>query len=201
MAADRVRHFEETRSAIQRHLVSSAEIKQKAADQCADSIVEASNALIECFRAQRALYICGNGGSAADSQHMAAEFVNRLGTTDRAPLPALALTTDTSLLTSYANDIGYEGVFERQVLAFGKPGDALIGISTSGNSVNVIKAVRAARERKLITIGLLGEGGELSSLVDHAVVVPSRDTQHIQECLLAIEHAICLTVERELFNL
>jgi D-sedoheptulose 7-phosphate isomerase len=164
--------------------------------------VAVAQALIDCFRAEKKVLICGNGGSAADSQHMAAELVNRLGgDIDRPPLPALALTTDTSFLTSYANDIGYEGVFERQVLGLGMAGDALIGISTSGNSVNVIRAVAAARKKQLVTIGLLGEGGALSSLVSHAIIVPSRNTQHVQECLLAIEHAICLTVESELFGL
>jgi D-sedoheptulose 7-phosphate isomerase len=202
MFTNTVGNVEGARKAIREHLIRSSETTITAADQCLDAIVAIAEALIVCFRAEKKVLICGNGGSAADSQHMAAEFVNRLGSeNDRPPLPALALTTDTSFLTSYANDIGYDGVFERQVLAFGNPGDVLIAISTSGNSKNVIRAVASGRERRLTTVGLLGEGGALSSLVDHAVIVPSRDTQHVQESLLTIEHAICLTVERELFGL
>ena len=153
-----------------------------------------------CFRGGNKLLICGNGGSAADAQHMAAEFLNRLSSDfDRPGLPAIALTTDTSFLTSYANDYGYDGVFARQVEAIGQRDDLLIGISTSGNSKNVSKAVLVARECGVKTIGLLGEGGELTTLVDHPVVVPSRDTQFIQETLLTVEHVICLLVERALF--
>jgi D-sedoheptulose 7-phosphate isomerase len=131
---------------------------------------------------------------------MAAEFVNRLSREIARPgLPAIALTTDTSFLTSFANDVGFEGIFERQVRALGKPGDILIGISTSGNSANVIKSVLGAREMGMKTIGLIGLGGELGTLVDEAIAVPSDDTQHIQEALLAIEHVICTLVERALF--
>jgi len=121
------------------------------------------------------------------------------GDFERPGLPAIALTTDTSFLTSYANDFGYDGVFERQVLALGQADDVLIAISTSGNSGNVIKAVHAGRERGVKTVALCGEGGTLPTLVDQAVVVPSRDTQHIQETLLAIEHIICAAVEEILF--
>jgi D-sedoheptulose 7-phosphate isomerase len=114
----------------------------------------------------------------------------------RPGLPAIALTTDTSILTAYANDFGFEGVFERQVRALGRPGDVLVALSTSGNSANVRRAVRAAREIGLRTIGLLGEGGQLTAEVDCPVVVPSRNTQHIQESLLPMEHAIADLVER-----
>jgi D-sedoheptulose 7-phosphate isomerase len=189
------------RAYAQEHLISSAELNQRAADECLGAIVAAVSLILSCFRDSHKLMICGNGGSAADAQHVAAEFVNRLSPEfERPGLPAIALTTDSSLLTSYANDYGYEGVFERQVLALGTPGDVLIAISTSGNSTNVIKAVRAARNKELKTLGLLGVGGELTDLVDVAVVVPSRDTQHVQEALLAIEHTICLLVERALFG-
>lgn len=182
------------------HLMRSADIKRQSADQCLDSVLRVSNLIIECFRQGCKVMLCGNGGSAADAQHMAAEFVNRLSKEVVRPgLPALALTTDTSFLTSFANDCGYEGVFERQVRALGKPGDILVGISTSGGSPNVVRSVLAAREMGLKTVGLLGEGGELTTLVDEAVVIPSQDTQHVQETLLAIEHVICLLVERTLF--
>jgi phosphoheptose isomerase len=184
------------------HLLESAEITRRTAETCLDSILNTAKLMEDCFRAGNKVLICGNGGSAADAQHMAAEFVSRLSKDfDRPALPAIALTTDTSFLTAYANDCGYEGIFERQVLALGKPGDVLIGISTSGNSTNVVKAVAAARERGLKTIGLLGEGGVLTSMVDQAVVVPSHDTQHVQEVLLGVEHTVCLLTERGLFGL
>jgi D-sedoheptulose 7-phosphate isomerase len=132
---------------------------------------------------------------------MAAEFVSLLTKDfERPGLPAIALTTDTSFLTAFANDLGFEGVFERQVRALGKAGDVLVGISTSGNSPNVRRAVAAAREMGIGTIGLLGEGGLLVDLVDCPVVVPSRHTQHIQESLLPVEHTICHLVEDNLFN-
>jgi len=183
------------------HLIRSSETSRNTADVCLESIVMAATLISDCFRVERKLLICGNGGSAADAQHVAAEFVNRLSSAfDRPGLPAIALTTDTSFLTAYANDHGYEGVFERQVLALGCPGDVLIGISTSGNSENVVRAAVAAGQRQMKTIGLVGEGGRLTALVDHAVVVPSRDTQHVQEALLAVEHAICLLTERALFG-
>lgn len=192
---------EQWRAHAYEHMMQSAEIQRRSADMCLDSILSAASLMVECFRAGNKVLICGNGGSAADAQHMAAEFVSRLSKDfERPGLPAIALTTDTSFLTAYANDCGYEGVFERQVLALGKPEDVLIGISTSGNSPNVIKSVLAARERGLRTIGFLGEGGALTGLVDRAVVVPSRDTQHVQEVLLTIEHTVCLLTEQALFG-
>jgi D-sedoheptulose 7-phosphate isomerase len=197
----RVEPSEEWRSLVHRHLLASAEVAQRTAQGTLDSIVKAAWIIADCFQQGNKLLICGNGGSAADAQHIAAEFVNRLsGDFDRPGLPAIALTTDTSFLTAYANDCGYEGVFERQVATLGKRGDILLAISTSGNSVNVIKAVSAAGDHGLITIGLSGEGGRLTELVDCAVVVKSRDTQHVQECLLTIEHGICLVVEQALFG-
>lgn len=190
----------ELRALAYAHIVASAELNRRTADTSLDSVLQAANVIAECFRRGNKLFLCGNGGSAADAQHVAAEFVNRLSKDfERPGLPAIALTTDTSFITAYANDFGYDGVFERQLTALGQPHDVLLGISTSGNSVNVIKAVDAARKMGLLTIGLIGEGGEMASLVDHPIVVPSRDTQHIQEALLTIEHVICLLVERALF--
>lgn len=191
---------EDLRALAYAHIVTSAELKRRTADTTLDSVLAAAKLIAECFRRGNKLLLCGNGGSAADAQHVAAEFVNRLSKDfERPGLPAIALTTDTSFITSYANDFGYEGVFERQVEALGRPNDVLIGISTSGNSVNIIRAVAAARNGGILTVGLLGEGGEMSSLVDHPVVIPSRDTQFIQEALLTIEHVICVLVERLLF--
>jgi len=182
------------------HFVKSAEVKRRTLETSLDSVLLAADLITACFRSTNKLLICGNGGSAADAQHMAAEFLNRLNSDlDRPGLPAIALTTDTSFLTSYANDCGYDGVFERQVRAIGRQDDVLIAISTSGNSKNVLKAVVAAREIGVRTIGLLGDGGELTDLVDHAVVVPSHDTQCIQETLLTVEHALCMLVEQALF--
>jgi D-sedoheptulose 7-phosphate isomerase len=189
------------RAFVYAHFTESAAVTSRAAETIVESIIDSANAISDCFRREKKLLICGNGGSAADAQHMAAEFVNRLSNEfERPGLPAIALTTDTSFLTSYANDYGYDGVFERQVTALGQRNDVLIGISTSGNSRNVIKAVTAARKMGLMTIGLTGECGEMIPLVDHAVVVPSRDTQHIQETLLTVEHVLCLLVERALFK-
>src|SRR5215475_1671777 len=171
------------------HLIEGAELRKLTAEKSLDSILRAAELISESFRLGSKLLICGNGGSAADSQHMAAEFVNRLSKDfDRPGYPAIALTTDTSFLTAYANDHGYDGVFERQVQALGKENDVLIGISTSGNSTNIIRAVSAARELRMKSIGLLGEGGKLTAMVDQPIVIPSRDTQQIQEILLAVEH-------------
>jgi D-sedoheptulose 7-phosphate isomerase len=153
------------------------------------------------FTRGRKLLLCGNGGSAADCQHMAAEFVSRLHRdVERPALPAIALTTDTSFLTAFANDCGFEGVFGRQVDALGENGDVLIVISTSGNSPNIACAVQAARKRGLVTVGLFGEGGRLNQEVDVPIVIPSNDTQLVQECMLPIEHAICGLVEETMFG-
>ena len=190
----------ECRETARAYLSASAVIKQRTAETCPDSIVAAAALIAQAFRADGKLLLCGNGGSAADCQHMAAELVSRLTKSfERPGLPAIALTTDTSFLTAFANDCGYDGVFERQVQALGRPGDVVIGISTSGNSPNVVRAIRRARSDGLRSIVLTGVGGVLASLADVAIEVPSTDTQHIQEAHLAIEHLICWLVERELF--
>jgi D-sedoheptulose 7-phosphate isomerase len=181
-------------------LSESAALKQRVAREGAPSILAAADTIAAAFRSGNKLLLCGNGGSAADCQHMATELVSRLTRERQRPaLPAIALTTDTSFLTAFSNDCGFEGVFERQVEALGKPGDVLIAISTSGGSGNVVRAVEAARRLGLSTVGLLGEGGRLTDLVARAIVVPSRDTQRIQEALLAIEHILCDLVETALF--
>jgi phosphoheptose isomerase len=192
---------EEWRAFAQDYMVQGAEIRLRTVETSLEPILGAASLVVGCFRLGKKVLICGNGGSAADAQHMAAELVNGLSKSFKRPgLPAIALTTDTSFLTAYANDFGWEGVFERQMYALGNPQDVLIGISTSGESANVIKCVTAARERGLRTIGLVGEGGSLSNMVDQAVVIPSSDTQHVQEVLLAVEHMICLLVEKTLFG-
>ncbi|HZP89536.1 MAG TPA: SIS domain-containing protein, partial [Actinomycetota bacterium] len=145
--------------------------------------------------------ICGNGGSAADSQGLAAEFVSTLTVDNRRPaIPAIALTTDTSILTAIANDFGFEGVFARQVEALGRPGDVLIGISTSGNSPDVLRAFEQAAAQQIRTIALTGaEGGALAPLASVAIRVPSSQTSHIQEAHLALEHALAFLVEQTLY--
>ncbi len=183
------------------YLIESAEVKRLVIENCLDSIVSAAGLIADAFRSGGKILLCGNGGSAADCQHMAAEFVSILRRDfERPGLPAIALTTDTSFLTAYANDFGYEGVFARQVQALGRPGDVLVAISTSGNSANVIRAVESALRANMRTVSLTGGGGRLPAMADVAVSVPSTDTQHIQEAHLAIEHVICELVERRLFQ-
>jgi phosphoheptose isomerase len=186
---------------VRAHLAGTAEVLRLTLEQCAPAIVAAADLVADSFRKGGKLMICGNGGSAADCQHLAAEFTSRL-TIDfpRPALPALALTTDTSFLTAYANDIDFEGVFARQVEALGKPEDVLLGISTSGSSKNVVRAVEAARSLKAKTIVLTGNRGCLRELAEIAICVPSDSTQHIQETHLAIEHLVCHFVERALFG-
>lgn len=167
----------------------------------AADIARAAAMITESFRGGGKLLLCGNGGSAADCQHLAAEFVNRLNKDrERRALPALALTTDTSCLTAYANDYGFEGVYARQVEAFGTAGDVLLAISTSGSSPNVLAAVDAARARGIAVVALLGETGRLAGAADVAIKVPSRSTELIQQVHLAVEHLLCELVERALFR-
>jgi len=190
----------ERRETARDYLRTSADIKRRTAEACEDAILAAAELIAQTFRAGAKLLLCGNGGSAADCQHMATEFVSRLTKDfERPGLPAIALTTDTSFLTAFANDCGFDGVFERQVQALGRPGDVLIGISTSGNSPNVVRAVRRARSDGLRSVVLTGAQGQLASLADVAISIPCTDTQHIQEAHLAIEHLICWLVERDLF--
>ena len=186
---------------VQRHLMDSALVTAAAAGQCQFAILEAAQIIADSLRAGGKLLLCGNGGSAADCQHLATEFVSRL-TKDftRPALAAIALTTDSSFLTAFANDCGFAGIFQRQVEALGRPGDVLLGVSTSGNSNNVVLAVEAARARAMKTITLCGEGGTLSLMSTCNIAVPGRHTPHIQETHLAIEHVLCDVVERLLFG-
>jgi D-sedoheptulose 7-phosphate isomerase len=183
------------------HIRNAAAAQELVISQCLEPILEVAKTIAEAFRGGHKILLCGNGGSAADCQHMAAEFVSRLDRAfERPPLPALALTTDTSFLTGFSNDCGYEGVFERQVRALGTAGDVLIVISTSGNSANLKPAVRAAREMGMRTVGLFGRGGLLREEVDDLIEIPAQDTQTVQECMLPIEHVVCALVERSLFK-
>lgn len=177
-----------------------ARVMKQTVEQCSPVIEEISRSLVECFRKGNKLLLCGNGGSAADSQHMAAEFVNRFRF-DRAPLPAIALTVDTSVLTAIGNDSSYEFTFSRQVEALGRPGDVLAAISTSGGSPNILKAVEVAREHGLKVVGFTGEKGRqtMAPKCDHCLVVPSADTARVQEVHEFIWHVICGMVEQVLF--
>jgi len=166
----------------------------------ATEIARAAAMVAESFQRGGKLLLCGNGGSAADCQHLAAEFVSRLSKDVARPgLPAIALTTDTSYLTAYANDFGFDGVFARQIEALGTAGDVLLAISTSGSSRNVLAAADAARRKAIAVLALVGDGGPLAGTADIAIQVPSRDTQLIQQVHLAVEHLICRLVEQALY--
>ena len=160
----------------------------------------AAEMIADCFKASGKLLLFGNGGSAADAQHIAGEFINRFLPLDRRALPAIALSTDGGVLTCIANDTGFEKVFARQVEALGTPGDLCLAITTSGNSPNILAAIEVALARELKVIGLLGrDGGLCAPLCDLALVVPSEDTQRIQETHNLIGHVICELVELILF--
>lgn len=193
MNADRVREY----------LLETSKTASRTADACAEEILAAAAAIAGSMREGGKLMICGNGGSAGDAQHLAAEFVSTL-TVDRrrGAIPALALTTDTSLLTAISNDFGFEGVFARQVEALGRPGDVVLGISTSGNSENVLRALAQARSQGLRTIALTGESvGRLGTAADVEIKVPSDQTSHVQEAHIAVGQLIAFLVEDELYPL
>lgn len=165
-----------------------------------DAVIKAGEMTVAAMKAGRKLMICGNGGSAADAQHLAAEFVSRL-TVDRPALRAIALTTDTSILTAIGNDHSYDNVFERQVEALGIEGDVLLAISTSGNSKNCVKALKLAKKMGIHTVAYTGnKGGVMAELADINVIVPSDTTMNIQESHLALEHIFCMVVERFYFG-
>ncbi len=190
------------RQRIAQHLESSAEVKRQSIDACSQALEESVEILVTAFEGRKKLLLSGNGGSAADCQHMATEFVARLSHEfERPALSAIALTTDTSFITAYANDDHFDGIFERQIQGHGKPGDVLIAISTSGNSANILRGVQAAKSLGMKSIGLTGEGGgKLAALVDVLIAVPHTNTQFIQETHLAFEHLLCDLVEQRLFG-
>jgi D-sedoheptulose 7-phosphate isomerase len=185
---------------LEEELKIHTRIMEQTVNECAPVIQEIAGCLVDCFRQGSKLMLCGNGGSAADSQHMVAEFVNRFRL-DRAALPAIALTVDTSILTAIGNDSSYEFTFSRQVEALARAGDVLAVISTSGSSPNILKALEVARARDVKTIGFTGEKGRrtLTSNCDICLVVSSADTPRIQEVHEFVWHAICGMVENALF--
>jgi D-sedoheptulose 7-phosphate isomerase len=187
---------------IQDELKASADTKRLIAEQCNDVIIKATDVLIRTLNQQGKILLCGNGGSAADAQHLATELVIRMNPALKRPaIPAIALSTDSSMLTAGANDIGYDNVFAREVEALGRKGDVLLAISTSGNSESINRALAQARSIGMATIGLLGkDGGKSRGLVDVAIVVPSNDTQRIQEGHITIGHILCALIEREMYG-
>ena len=187
---------------VAEHLRRSCETLSRAADDpnlCA-RIHEIAEAITAAFRGGRKLLIAGNGGSAADAQHIAGEFLSRLNF-DRNPLPAIALTTDSSVLTAIGNDYGFDRTFERQIRGLGQPGDVFIAISTSGRSPNIIAALKAAREGGLTTIAFTGSAGSsfMHPLCEHCLAAPAAETPLIQQIHIVAAHAICSLVERRLF--
>lgn len=183
-------------------LNESAETKNKIISECKDDILKAVQLLVNTFKNSNKLLLCGNGGSAADCQHIATELVIRLNHNIKRPaLPAIALTTDSSNLTAGGNDIGFENVFARSVEGLGNKGDVLLAISTSGNSENIIKAAHMAHNKDMRVIGFLGgNGGKLKELVDLPIVIPSSNVQRIQEGHITVAHIICELVEDELYG-
>jgi D-sedoheptulose 7-phosphate isomerase len=186
---------------LRAHLQTSIETKQRVLESCEADILAAAVRITASLRDGGKLLLCGNGGSAADCQHIAAELVIRL-THDfvRPGLPAIALTTDTSMLTASANDFGFARVFERQVQALGRPGDVLVAISTSGNSENTLCALTYAAAHDMHTVALTGStGGKLGAVADIVIRIPAESTQHVQEAHIAVGHILCAIVERSLF--
>lgn len=188
------------REIVIEELEESANIKRMIAQSLSDKIVNAAKIIIDTYKAGGKVLLIGNGGSAADAQHIAAELVGRFKL-ERKGLPAIALTTDTSILTALANDYGYDTVFSRQLEALATDKDVLIAITTSGTSPNILKAVEVAKSKNIKVIGLTGgDGGKLQDVADITIIVPSCNIPRIQEAHITIGHIICNLVERRLFN-
>lgn len=185
---------------IIRTFEESARVKTAFARENADTIVAVVRLLAQAFRSGKKVILFGNGGSATDASHIAAEFVNRF-LMDRPPLPAIALNTDPAVLTSISNDFGYDQTFLKQLSALGQEGDVVIGISTSGNSPNVILALEHAKKNGMRTVVLTGgTGGKMKDLAEHTFIVPSKHTPHIQETHITLGHILCQLVDEELFG-
>jgi D-sedoheptulose 7-phosphate isomerase len=178
----------------------SARVKVAFAHENAGRIRAVVDLIVQAFRSGRKVILFGNGGSATDASHIAAEFVNRF-LMDRPPLPAIALTTDPAVVTSISNDFGFDQIFSKQLAALGQEGDVVIGISTSGNSPNVLKALDVAKKNGMRTVVLTGgTGGKMAGLADHTFIVPSKHTPYIQETHITLGHVICQMVDEELFS-
>jgi D-sedoheptulose 7-phosphate isomerase len=187
---------------IKEQIKASFETKQKIYEneQFLNTVADVAKKCVDVYKAGKKTMLAGNGGSAADAQHIAAELVGRYGF-DRPSLPSLALTTDTSNLTAIGNDYGYEQVFSRQLEGMGQEGDLFIGISTSGNSANIVKAFESAKKKGIMTVALTGrDGGEMAKIADIAMVIPSNDTPRIQESHILVGHILCDIIEKEIFG-
>lgn len=188
---------------IQNHFLDSIATKQRAAETLIDPIFDAGELMVQALLSDKKILCCGNGGSAGDAQHFSAELLNRFEQ-ERPPLPAIALTTDSSTLTAIANDYDFSEVFSKQVMALGQAGDVLLAISTSGNSANVMEAMKAARERNMTIVVLSGkDGGTMAALLDDSDVeirVPSDRTARIQEVHLVVIHCLCDFIDTKLFG-
>jgi len=185
---------------IKSELKASAELKLQLIDTHAALIQKAADIIYNAITNRAKLLLFGNGGSAADAQHIAAEFVNRFRV-EREPLPAIALSTDTSIITSIGNDYSFDEVFSKQIVALGNMGDIALGITTSGNSPNILNAFKIARDKGLFTIGLLGkDGGKARTMVDLAIIINHTDTPRIQEAHITIGHIICSVIDRRIFE-
>ena len=187
---------------IRNEILNSSDIFTAIAESCSENMSNASEIIISALSKGNKILWCGNGGSAAQAQHLSTELVGGLRSHDRLALSSLSLTTDTSLLTAWANDSDFNTVFARQIEALGKAGDVLIAISTSGNSINVVEAVNKAKKNDIITIGFIGnQKCKMRGICDLNISVPSEDTQRIQEGHILIGHIICEIVENQIFNL
>jgi D-sedoheptulose 7-phosphate isomerase len=192
--------MEEMKSIIERSFVESIEAKRRCLEINQESLIRAATVIVEAFNHESKLMIFGNGGSAADAQHIAAEFVNKF-MIERPPLPAMALTTDTSILTSVGNDYNFDDIFGKQIKALGMEGDVAWGISTSGEAANVLAGLRVARNRGLRTIGMTGSGdGKMAEFAQVLLRVDAENTARIQECHITMAHIICELVDYQLFQ-
>jgi len=194
--------MENMKEFIKNQIKTSYEIKQKIYEneKLIELIEKVSKEVVKAYKRGNKTILAGNGGSAADAQHIAGEFVSKFYF-DRPGLPSIALTTDTSILTAIGNDYGYEKLFARQIQANGVEGDVFIGISTSGNSKNIIEALKECKKKKILSVGLTGEsGGKMKELCDYCICIPSNETPRIQEAHILIGHIICSIVEEEIFG-
>ena len=192
--------MEEMKSIVERSFVESIEAKRRCLKNNHESLIRAATVIVEAFNDESKLMIFGNGGSAADAQHIAAEFVNKF-MIERPPLPAMALTTDTSILTSVSNDYNFDDVFSKQIQALGIEGDVAWGISTSGEAANVLAGLKVARNRGLHTIGMTGSGGgKMAEFAQVLLGVDGENTARIQECHITMAHIICELVDYQLFQ-
>ncbi len=191
----------ELKDFVKKQVAESAQVKESfwADEKAMEQLARVASLLVETYKAGGKTLWAGNGGSAADAQHMAAELVNKFRL-NRTGLPAMALTVDSSILTAIGNDFGYDEVFYRQIIACGNPGDVFVGISTSGNSANLVRALEACREKGIRTVALVGAKACKMDEYDYVIHIPSEDTPRIQECQTLIGHILCDVVERKFFG-